>query len=143
MESLTENILEYCQGDFIREYSRLTKQQNIHIYRSYIRAELEGMRNDPALFARIAEGCCREEELDAEAGRERVLDMLQTMLQFFSEDYDQLMRILSNRYTYSADCHRARAVSEEPGRRRPGECGARDPDSDGGDGYLGLEGGAA
>ena len=71
LESLTENILEYCQGDFIREYSRLTKQQNIHIYRSYIRAELEGMRNDPALFARIAEGCCREEELDAEAGRER------------------------------------------------------------------------
>ena len=99
LESLTENILEYCQGDFIREYSRLTKQQNIHIYRSYIRAELEGMRNDPALFARIAEGCCREEELDAEAGRERVLDMLQTMLQFFSEDYDQLMRDIKHKIT--------------------------------------------
>ena len=32
MESLTENILEYCEGDFIKEYARLTKQQNIHIY---------------------------------------------------------------------------------------------------------------
>ena len=41
MESLTENILEYCEGDFIKEYARLTKQQNIHIYRSYIRLRLE------------------------------------------------------------------------------------------------------
>ena len=31
MESLTGNILEYCEGDFIKEYARLTKQQNIHI----------------------------------------------------------------------------------------------------------------
>ena len=33
LESLTENVLEYCEGDFIREYARLTKQQNIHMYR--------------------------------------------------------------------------------------------------------------
>ena len=25
LESLTENVLEYCEGDFIREYARLTK----------------------------------------------------------------------------------------------------------------------
>ena len=37
LESLTENVLEYCEGDFIREYARLTKQQNIHMYRSFIR----------------------------------------------------------------------------------------------------------
>ena len=29
LESLTENILEYCEGSFIR--TRLTKQQNIHL----------------------------------------------------------------------------------------------------------------
>ena len=46
MESLTENILEYCEGDFIKEYARLTKQQNIHIYRSYIRLRLEEIQND-------------------------------------------------------------------------------------------------
>lgn len=32
-ESLTENIIEYCEGSFIKEYTRLTKQQNIHVYR--------------------------------------------------------------------------------------------------------------
>ena len=33
LETLTENLLSYCNGDFIKEYARLTKQQNIHIYR--------------------------------------------------------------------------------------------------------------
>ena len=33
LESLTENLLEYFDGSFIREYSRFTKQQNIHVYR--------------------------------------------------------------------------------------------------------------
>lgn len=41
-ESLTENIIAYCDGDFIKEYARLTKpQNNIHIYRSKIIAILE------------------------------------------------------------------------------------------------------
>lgn len=44
LESLTENVLEYCEGDFIREYARLTKQQNIHMYRSFIRSKLEAMQ---------------------------------------------------------------------------------------------------
>lgn len=40
LESLTENILAYCEGDFIKEYSRLTKEQNIHIYRRFIKEQL-------------------------------------------------------------------------------------------------------
>lgn len=36
LESLTENIISYCDGDFIKEYSRLVHQQNIHIYRNFI-----------------------------------------------------------------------------------------------------------
>lgn len=44
LESLTENLLEYFDGSFIREYSRLIKQQNIHVYRNFIRAKLDNMR---------------------------------------------------------------------------------------------------
>ena len=44
-ESLTENILEYCEGSFIKEYTRLTKQQNIHVYRGNIRKKLEELQN--------------------------------------------------------------------------------------------------
>lgn len=44
--SLTENIIAYCDGDFIREYSRLVKQQNIHLYRNYITQELERRKGE-------------------------------------------------------------------------------------------------
>ena len=64
LESLTENIIEYCEGDFIREYARLTKQQNIHIYRSFIRARLENMQNDAGLYEQLVSGCQAEEETD-------------------------------------------------------------------------------
>lgn len=47
LESLTENLLSYCDGDFVKEYSRLVKQQNIHIYRTKIRGRLEQMRRNP------------------------------------------------------------------------------------------------
>lgn len=48
-ESLTENILEYCEGSFIKEYTRLTKQQNIHVYRGNIRKKLEELQNKDTL----------------------------------------------------------------------------------------------
>ena len=47
LESLTENLLDYCDGSFVREYARLTKQQNIHIYRSFIKGKLDEFLNDP------------------------------------------------------------------------------------------------
>lgn len=50
--SLTENIIAYCDGDFIREYSRLVKQQNIHLYRICITQELERLKGEPLLQKR-------------------------------------------------------------------------------------------
>ena len=64
LESLTENILEYCEGSFIREYARLTKQQNIHIYRSFIRMKLGKMQNDSELYELLVIGCAVEENLE-------------------------------------------------------------------------------
>ena len=97
LESLTENIIEYCEGDFIREYARLTKQQNIHIYRSFIRARLENMQNDAGLYEQLVSGCQAEEETDGESAEEQVLEMIQRTREFLSEDYDRIMRDIKHK----------------------------------------------
>lgn len=97
LESLTENILEYCEGDFIREYSRLTKQQNIHIYRMFIKAKLDDMSKEESVFANIVEDCSKEEGLDNEAAHDAVLDMIQATKRFLAEDYDQIMRDIKHK----------------------------------------------
>ena len=99
MESLTENILEYCEGDFIKEYARLTKQQNIHIYRSYIRLRLEEIQNDAALLELLAKGCRLEENRSLEESKGVVQDMLHTIRQFFTEEYDEIMRDIKHKIT--------------------------------------------
>ncbi len=97
LESLTENIIEYCEGDFIREYARLTKQQNIHIYRSFIRARLENMQNDAGLYEQLVSGCQAEEETDGESAEEQVMEMIQRTREFLSEDYDRIMRDIKHK----------------------------------------------
>lgn len=97
LESLTENIIEYCEGNFIREYARLTKQQNIHIYRSFIRSRLENMQSDSELFELLIIGCAVEEDLEEEIAKEHVMDMIQRTKEFLSEDYDRIMREIKHK----------------------------------------------
>lgn len=97
LESLTENIIEYCEGDFIREYARLTKQQNIRIYRSFIKSKLDTMQNDKELFELLVIGCALEEELEEDQAEERVFDMLQAAKRFLFEDYDLIMRDIKHK----------------------------------------------
>jgi hypothetical protein len=96
-ESLTENILEYCEGNFIREYSRLTKQQNIHIYRMFIKGKLDAMMSDDVTFQQIVEDCSKEEKMDYEQSHDAVLDMIQATKRFLVEDYDQIMRDIKHK----------------------------------------------
>ena len=92
LESLTENLLSYCDGDFIKEYSRLVKQQNIHIYRTEIRSRLEKMRRDPDLYDLIVIGCYDEENPNNEADAEqKVHDMFDSAIRFLTDDYDKIM----------------------------------------------------
>ena len=70
LESLTENLLQYCEGDFIREYARLNKQQNIHIYRRKILEGLSDFRNQEAVLDRLVQNCSEEELLDRDASEE-------------------------------------------------------------------------
>ncbi len=91
LESLTENILAYCEGDFIREYARLTKQQNIHIYRNYIKGRLDEMLLNGMLMEQMAAECAKEEELSAQDAEDHVYEMIQATRRFLVEDYDRIM----------------------------------------------------
>lgn len=97
LESLTENLLEYCDGSFIREYARLTKQQNIHIYRSYMKNRLDEILNDPQLGELLYIGCAIEEEMEESAAKEHVIDMIQAAKRFLTEDYDRIMRDIKHK----------------------------------------------
>lgn len=97
LESLTENLLEYFDGSFIREYSRLTKQQNIHIYRGYIKTRLDEMKEDTALLERSVRECMKEEELEEAEARDYVEDMILSSRRFLTEDYDRIMKVIKHK----------------------------------------------
>ena len=96
-ESLTENLLEYCEGNFIKEYARLTKQQNIHMYRTYIRRQLDELKKDPDSFSLLTIGCALEEDIDESEAEERVLDMLEQTQRFLTGDYDRLLKDIKHK----------------------------------------------
>lgn len=92
LESLTDNMISYFEGDFIKEYSRLAKQQNIHLYRSHIKNKLDMMENNTDLFDLIIEKCMEEEKISKNSANELVLDMLYSTRAFISNDYDRIMK---------------------------------------------------
>ncbi len=96
-ESLTENIIEYCEGSFIKEYTRLTKQQNIHVYRGVIRRQMERLQSDPAVFKLLVEGCAAEEEIPLREAEEKVLDLIQSAKRFLTNDYDRIMKDIKHK----------------------------------------------
>lgn len=97
LESLTENVIEYCEGDFIREYARLTKQQNIHLYRTFIRQKLDEIQNDQDLCEELVRECAKEEEITLWEAEDAVLDMIQATRNFLTEDYDKIMRDIKHK----------------------------------------------
>ncbi|MCD8222163.1 MAG: DUF5716 family protein [Clostridiales bacterium] len=96
-ESLTENIIEYCEGSFIKEYTRLTKQQNIHIYRGIIRRQLERLQSDPEIAELLIIGCMEEEEISEQEAEERVTILVQATKRFLTDDYDRIMKDIKHK----------------------------------------------
>lgn len=87
-ESLTENIIAYCDGDFIKEYARLTKpQNNIHMYRSRIINMLEDMQNDKEIYELMVIGCVNEEDIEEWEAQEKIELMFDVIKKFLKEDY--------------------------------------------------------
>lgn len=93
-ESLTENIIAYCDGDFIKEYARLTKpQNNIHIYRGKIFEMLEQLQNDEEMYELIIIGCVNEEDCEEWEAEEKIELMFETIKKFLKDDY---LRIIAD-----------------------------------------------
>lgn len=87
-ESLTENIIAYCDGDFIKEYARLTKpQNNIHMYRGRIINMLEDMQNDKEIYELMVIGCVNEEDIEEWEAQEKIELMFDVIKKFLKEDY--------------------------------------------------------
>lgn len=95
-ESLTENILEYCEGSFIKEYTRLTKQQNIHVYRGNIRKKLDELQNKEILEMLVI-GCALEDDISEEEAEEKVYTLLQATKRFLTDDYDRIMKDIKHK----------------------------------------------
>ncbi|MCD8363159.1 MAG: DUF5716 family protein [Lachnospiraceae bacterium] len=96
-ESLTENIIEYCEGSFIKEYTRLTKQQNIHVYRGIIRKQLDRLQEDEDIMERLVTGCMAEEEIPRREAEEQVLILIQSARRFLTDDYDRIMKDIKHK----------------------------------------------
>lgn len=99
MESLTENILSYLSGDFIKEYARLNKQQNIHIYRTVIIRKLQKMEDSKTIRQKLIENCMREEDIDEDAAQNLIADYFSLTKKFLKEDYDRIMHEIQHKIT--------------------------------------------
>ena len=95
LESLTENIISYCDGDFIKEYSRLVHQQNIHIYRNFITRkldELKQLENFSLLCAElISEEKSHKNLISKMEAEERIYEMIDSTKKFLHDDYNKIM----------------------------------------------------
>lgn len=96
-ESLTENLLEYLNGDFIREYSRLTKKQNIRTFRRVILKRLGEMLNNEETFDKLIQGCIDEERVKKDRAYELVSDMFDSTRRFLDSDYDRIMNDIKHK----------------------------------------------
>ena len=95
LESLTENVISYCDGDFIKEYSRLVHQQNIHMYRNFIAQKLDEMKQSEYFTLLCLELSVEEKAhnvmiSNAEA-EERVYEMIDSAKKFLYDDYNRIM----------------------------------------------------
>lgn len=96
-ESLTENIMEYCEGSFVKEYTRLTKQQNIHVYRGKIRKQLDRLQSESEIFELLVIGCAVEEEISEQEAEEKVITLIQSTKRFLTDDYDRIMKDIKHK----------------------------------------------
>ncbi len=91
LQSLTENLISYFDGDFIKEYSRLVKQQNIHIYRTKIYGMLSELKSEK-YYEDIVAGCyCEEDFSDEKEAFDYVDNMFSSTMRFLTDDYDKIM----------------------------------------------------
>lgn len=97
LQSLTENIIEYCDGEFIREYARLNRQQNIHIYRRAILRRLRSMQEDEELLQQIVKSAQAETGMTEQEASDMVLEKIALTRKFLSEDYEKILADIAHK----------------------------------------------
>ncbi len=105
LEKITENLIAYCDGSFIREYTRLTRQQNIHAYRSVIRERLEEIRENEPLMQRMTEELMQEEDMNRTEAGDMIDDMIRNTVRFLYDDYDQIMSEIKQKINLYMQLH--------------------------------------
>lgn len=91
-KSLTENIIEYYDGSFIKEFSRLLKTRSIYAYRPDIISHLEEFKNESYYFDALVNDYMNEnggvEYYDAETF---IIDMIEKTIKFIGHEYDVII----------------------------------------------------
>ncbi len=91
-EELTNNLMSYCDGAFIKEYSRLVKEQNIKFFRGQIIEMLEKMRGDPDDYEMLVIGCFTDETFENEdEARYHIYDLFKKARDFLTDDYNRII----------------------------------------------------
>lgn len=92
LEELTANLISYFEGSFIKEYSRLVKEQNIHFYRSSIISKLNEIQQDRDVYDLMVIDCYVNEDYQNEDEAEYTVDhIFKSTIKFLTNDYDKLM----------------------------------------------------
>lgn len=96
-ETLTDNLIEYFDGNFVKEYARLTKQQNVYRYRGIIHNKLEQIKENKLLIERMIEECSGEEEISQDEARERMDELFISTNRFLFDDYEKIMKDIKHK----------------------------------------------
>ena len=91
-KSLTENIIEYCDGSFIKEFSRLLKTRSIHAYRPDIISHLDEFKNESYLFdALVREYLAENKNAEYDDAEVTIIDMIDKTEKFIGYEYDAII----------------------------------------------------
>lgn len=96
-ETLTDNLIEYFDGNFVKEYARLTKQQNVYRYRGIIHSKLEKIKENMSLMESMIEECRKEEEIILEEASERIDELFASTNRFLFDDYEKIMKDIKHK----------------------------------------------
>lgn len=96
-ETLTDNLIEYFDGNFVKEYARLTKQQNVYRYRGIIHSKLDQIKENAVLMESMIEECSKEEEISLDEAREQMDELFASTNRFLFDDYEKIMKDIKHK----------------------------------------------
>ena len=96
-EELFENLSDYVEGMFLKQYSRLIRQ-NVHSYGAVIIRVLGEVREEPAMVQKLIDGYKTENDCNDNAiARDAVHDKINQVIHFLSEQYIRIMNDISSK----------------------------------------------